>query len=412
MSKILISILTAISLGQANHQPYQQGYNQSSEPPPPSRPGSPPPRNLYGHNSPASAPLPPALIHSDRLEPGAGQSIAVPRRPMTPPPQHMVSPTASQANPVQGIPFAEIKAKFANLHDMLSNAEHLVQASHLLDKYGPNIQMVTEELAKLEHTVGQGRPLHSIPDNEVLENRTFGKSSFDQERYNNLLGISKQTAMSACSDALVNMKRSLRTSSGRGNAGNTEQFSSICSQLKGTQDVRQFNTMVQNLTALISQNTHNAAMSLSTPDVTRNLEEAKVLLKSLTTLVKSDLLAKADRRTLDPKSLIKQYTTLRKASTSSKPKIDVAAETHNLLDQIHSSITTTCSAIGRNAPVLAQKAIKGKKAQAIQDLSSIAIGKFNLTCSSINQIHANEDLIQNVMKLISQEKEIKRSLKG
>ncbi len=386
MNKTLLVLLLSISYAQADVVGAKQGYGDAYQ------------TNPLGSKQP----------YQDYKK-----STTPPPHPARPAPAFNQSASAPATTPVQGIPFSEIKTKFGNLRNLLQETQNLVQTSNFHAKYGTNIQMVSEELAKLEHAVSNGRDLQYIPDHEVLENKTFGKSSFDQEKYNNLLGITKQTAMSACTEMMGSLKQGLRSNAGRANTTNVNKFIQTCSSLKGTQDVPQFVSMVKDLSALNQNTTPSASGGLSTTEVSRNLDEAGVMLKSLYVLAKSKLLSKTDNMASDMKQLISTQKGLSKLANSKKAaNQDLSGKVHTLLDQIHAATSKVCSAIGRNAPVLAERAGKGKKADVIKAKSSQAINSFNQLCSQVAQAHTNVDMTKILYQLATQEKALVAALKG
>lgn len=361
-----------------------------------------------------------SLSHADFV-PGARQGYGspYPTNPMAaqkapPLPTRPVSPAlpprpAAQAQPQQGILVGDLKAKFKNLRNLISATEGLLHETNLVPKYGNNLHMVSTELDKLENAVGDGRSLASIHDQEVIANSTFGKNKFDQEKYNNLLGIAKQTAMSACTEGGQQHK----TNSRSGVAGqHLNDYINTCNNLKGTQDVAMFVKMVDKL-ADHSEKLSNTAMPAGPVMTNNSLDAANVMLKNLYVLAKSKLLSKQQNMSGPMKTLISQYKALDKLNRSKKgPGRNLGGEINTLIDQIHSTSTQVCQAIAQNIPALLQRMSKGKKAAMIQTKTNQALTDFNNSCTQFTQYHTTKDMTMVLTQMVSQEKALVAALKG
>ena len=404
MKKLTLALLLSLSLSHADISGVKQGYGDARQTSPMG-----PQQSYQDYRKSMAPPARPAKPAPNFAPHSAGTLPSPPTRATPLPPV----PAISQNKP-QGILFGDIKTKFGNLRKLLSAAEQLVTKGNLTLKYGNNLKMVYDELTKLEHAVGSGRTLQSIHDQEVLENSTFGKNKFDQEKYNNLLGIAKQTAMSACTEMESALKQGLRSNAGRGNAANFSGFSSTCGQLKGTQDVAQFVSMVQNLVNLTSSMPMAASGNMNTAEASQNLTEVKAMIANTITLAKSKLIG-PDKKTIDStlKGIIKQYKDIEKSQNSKKGSIsDPSNQVHSLIDQTHAIARKTCSAISANAKTMVQKAAKGKKAEVIQERGFNAMNAFSQTCDKLGQVHTNIDIVRVLTDLTGKSRTIALALKG
>ncbi len=341
------------------------------------------------------APPPRPATAAPRFQPQ--QAPALPPRP------------AAKSQPQQGILVRDLKTKFQNLRNLISATEGLLHENNLVAKYGNNLHMVSTELNKLEHAVGDGRSLASIHDQEVIANNTFGKNKFDQEKYNNLLGIAKQTAMSTCSEAAQQHKINARLAiSGEQLNG----YINTCNKLKGTQDVAEFVKMVDKL-AEHSEKLRDSAMPAGPAMTNNSLDAANVMLKNLYVLAKSKLLSKQQNMSGPMKDLTKQYKSLDKLNRSKKgPGRDLSGEVNTLIDQIHITSTKVCQGIAQNIPALLQRVNKGKKADMIQVKTNQALTDFNNSCNQFTQYHTTKDMTMVLTQMVSQEKALVAALKG
>lgn len=371
MIKITSLLLMSLSLSHAN---FAQGTRQG-----------------YGHPYPTN-PM------------AARKAPPLPVRPASPAP-----PPAETKAQQQGILVGDLKIKFQNLRNLISATEGLLHENNLVQKYGNNLHMVSTELDKLEHAVGDGRSLASIHDQEVIANSTFGKNKFDQEKYNNLLGIAKQTAMSACTDAATQHKINARS----GTSGqHLNDYINTCNNLKGTQDVAIFVKMVDKLSEY-SEKLSDSAMSAGPVMTNNSLDAANVMLKNLYVLAKSKLLSKQQNMSGPMKTLISQYKALDKLNRSKKgPGRNLNGEINTLIDQIHSTSTQICQAIAQNIPGLLQRMSKGKKADMIQKNTQQALNSFNSSCAGFTQSHTTRDMTMVLTQMVSQEKALVAALKG
>lgn len=337
----------------------------------------------------------------------ARKAPPLPARPAFPalPPR----PAAIQAQPQQGILVGDLKTKFQNLRNLISATEGLLHENNLVQKYGNNLHMVSSELDKLELAVGDGRSLASIHDQEVIANSTFGKNKFDQEKYNNLLGIAKQTAMSACTEAAPQHKINARS----GISGQQlNDYINTCNNLKGTQDVAMFVKMVDKLSEH-SEKLSDSAMPAGPVMTNNSLDAANVMLKNLYVLAKSKLLSKQQNMSGPMKTLINQYKALDKLNRSKKGSgRNLNGEINTLIDKIHSTSTTVCQAIVQNVPGLLQRMSKGKKAEMIQRNTQRALADFNNSCTKFTQSHTSRDMTMVLAQMVSQEKALVAALKG
>ncbi len=348
---------------------------------------------------------------------------SAPRKPLPPIPNSFDQDLQSQqqnpalpphsaaipSNKKQGILVGDLKLKFTNLRKLISATDGLLHENNLVQKYGNNLHMVSSELDKLELAVGDGRSLESIHDQEVIANSTFGKNKFDQEKYNNLLGITKQTAMSACSEAAQQHKVNARS----GQSGqDLNGYINTCNSLKGTQDVATFVAMVDKLSEH-SERIDNQTIPYEVSMTSNNLGPAKIMLKILYPLTKSKLLTKHDNVSMLMKNLMSKYKELDKLSRSKKgPNHNLTHDINILIDGIHSATNQVCKAIGQNVPAMLERVNKGKKSEMIQRNTQQALTNFNRSCGQFAQYHTNKDIIMFLNEMLGQEKAIVNALKG